>query len=480
MSQLLYERSVRGRRGVRFDSLDVPSVALPAAFERKSLARLPELSEVDIVRHYMDLSRKSFGVDNGFYPLGSCTMKYNPKLNEITAALDGFAQLHPDQALETVPGALELMLRLQDSLAEVTGMDAFTLQPAAGAQGEFTGLLMIHAYHASRNDTKRTKVIVPDSAHGTNPASATMAGYSVVSVPTNAEGGVDIDALKAVLGDDIAALMLTNPNTLGLFDPNIHTISQLIHDVGGLLYYDGANMNAIMGSTRPGDMGFDVVHLNLHKTFSTPHGGGGPGSGPVGVKNILKPFLPKGTLVKADSGPRFLDETDAHTIGRMRSYFGNFLVNVRAFTYIRSLGGNGLTRSSQTAVLNANYLMEGLKDDFVVAYPQRCMHEFVLSLESIKKDTGISTKDFCKALLDYNMHPPTMYFPMVVTEALMIEPTETESKESLDHFIEVMKTLKNLAYTDPQKILDAPYTTPVKRIDEVLAARNPVVRYEFK
>ena len=480
MSALLYERSVAGRRGVRFDDLDVPSVALPEAFERKSLARLPELSEVDLVRHYMDLSRKAFGVDNGFYPLGSCTMKYNPKLNELTAALDGFSQLHPDQPLESVPGALKLMDQLQISLCEVTGMDAFTLQPAAGAQGEFTGLLMIHAYHASRGDAKRSKVIVPDSAHGTNPASATMAGYSVVTIPTNAQGGVDMDALKAVLNDEVAALMLTNPNTLGLFDPNIYTISQWVHEVGGLLYYDGANMNAIMGTTRPGDMGFDVVHLNLHKTFSTPHGGGGPGSGPVGVKAILKPFLPKGTLVKESYGYRFVSEDDKPSIGRMRSYYGNFLVNVRAYTYILSLGGNGLKRSSQMAVLNANYLMEGLKDDFIVAYPQRCMHEFVLSLETIKKDTGISTKDFCKALLDYNMHPPTMYFPMVVHEALMIEPTETESKESLDQFIEILKHLKQLAYTDPQKILDAPYTTPVKRIDEVLAARNPIVRYQFK
>jgi glycine dehydrogenase subunit 2 len=480
MSQLLFERSVPGRRGIRFDALDVPVVAIDSAFERQSLARLPELSEVDVVRHYMDLSRKSFGVDNGFYPLGSCTMKYNPKLNEVTSALDGFAQIHPDQALHTVPGALKLMDNLSQALCEVTGMDAFTLQPAAGAQGEFTGLLMIHAYHASRNDHKRSKVIVPDSAHGTNPASATMAGYSVVSVPTNAEGGVDLDALKAVLSDDVAALMLTNPNTLGLFDPNILTITQWVHDVGGLLYYDGANMNAIMGTTRPGDMGFDVVHLNLHKTFSTPHGGGGPGSGPVGVKSILKPFLPQGTLVKETYGYRFLDENDRSSIGRMRSYFGNFLVNVRAYTYILSLGSNGLKRSSQMAVLNANYLMRELEDDFDVAYPNTCMHEFVISLETIKKETGINAKDFCKALLDYNMHPPTMYFPMVVHEALMIEPTETESLESLEHFVAILKQLKALAYSDPQKILDAPYTTPVKRVDEVNAARNPIVRYLFK
>jgi glycine dehydrogenase subunit 2 len=480
MSQLLFERSIPGRRGIRFDPLDVPEVSIDARFERKSLARLPELSEVDVVRHYMDLSRKAFGVDNGFYPLGSCTMKYNPKLNEATASLDGFTRIHPDQAVSTVSGALQLMDELANALCEVTGMDAFSLQPAAGAQGEFTGLLMIHAYHASRQDTKRTKVIVPDSAHGTNPASATMAGYTVVSVPTNTQGGVDLDALKAVLNDEVAALMLTNPNTLGLFDPNILTITQWVHDVGGLLYYDGANMNAIMGTTRPGDMGFDVVHLNLHKTFSTPHGGGGPGSGPVGVKNILKPFLPQGTLVKESYGYRFLNEDDQESIGRMRSYYGNFLVNVRAYTYIKSLGSNGLKRSSQMAVLNANYLMRELEDEFEVAYPNTCMHEFVISLETIKQETGISAKDFCKALLDYQMHPPTMYFPMVVHEALMIEPTETESKESLDEFVRILKHLKSLAYSDPQKILDAPYTTPVKRVDEVGAARNPIVRYQFK
>lgn len=480
MSQLIFERSVPFRRAVRFDACDVPEVGLDEKYVRQSKARLPEVSEVDIVRHYMELSRYSFGVDNGFYPLGSCTMKYNPKLNEFTASLEGFTSIHPDQSLSTVSGTLELMNNLSISLSEITGMDAFTLQPAAGAHGEFTGLLLIRAYHNARNDNKRTKVIVPDSSHGTNPASASMAGYTVVSVPSNEMGGVDVEALKAVLNDEIAALMLTNPNTLGLFDPNICEISKLVHDIGGLLYYDGANLNAIMGTARPGDMGFDVVHLNLHKTFSTPHGGGGPGSGPVGVKSCLVPYLPHGTLIKETYGYRYIDERDTLSIGRMRSYYGNFLVNVRAYTYILSLGSDGLKAASQNAVLNANYMMNALKDTFPVAYPQTCMHEFVVSLADLKKETGISAKDICKALLDYQMHPPTMYFPLIVHEALMIEPTETESKESMDYFIQVLKDLKQLAYDDPQKILNAPYTTPVKRVDDVQAARNPILKFQHK
>lgn len=479
MSKLLFERSVSGRRGIRLDPIDVPEVKLDEQFVRQSKPRLPEIGEVDLVRHYMELSKHTFGVDNGFYPLGSCTMKYNPKLNEATASLDGFANIHPSQNLETVQGALALMDDLSQSLCEITGMDAFTLQPAAGAHGEFTGLLLIHAYHKANNDTKRTKVIVPDSSHGTNPASAAMAGYQVVSVPSNAQGGVDVDALKSVLNDEIAGLMLTNPNTLGLFDPNIELITSMVHEVGGLLYYDGANLNAIMGTARPGDMGFDVVHLNLHKTFSTPHGGGGPGSGPVGVKAFLKPFLPQGSLVNESYGYRFLDDRDQSSIGRMRSYYGNFLVNVRAYTYIQSLGRNGLKEASQNAVLNANYLMEGLKDTYPVSYPGTCMHEFVISLEKLKKETGISAKDISKALLDYGMHPPTMYFPLIVHEALMIEPTETESKETLDFFIETMKKLHDLAYSNPEVILNAPYSTPIKRVDDVQAARNPILKYQF-
>ena len=476
MSTLIFERSVVGRRCVRFDSSFVPKVDLDAKYKRLVKPNLAQVGEVDLVRHYMDLSRKSFGVDNGFYPLGSCTMKYNPKLNEQTAALEGLTHLHPLAPLKSVQGALNLMKDLDQSLQVITGMDAFTLQPAAGAQGEFTGLLMIEAYHAFRNDSKRRKVIIPDSAHGTNPASANMAGYQVITVPSNQTGGVDLDALKAVLDDTVAALMLTNPNTLGLFDPNILTISKMVHDIGGLLYYDGANLNAIMGTARPGDMGFDVIHLNLHKTFSTPHGGGGPGSGPVGCKEILKPFLPIGTL-KSDL--TFIEKNPL-SIGRLRSFYGNFLVNVRAYTYIKSLGANGLKEASQIAVLNANYMMKKLQDHFVVAYPHTCMHEFVLSLEDIKKDTGISAKDFCKAMLDYDMHPPTMYFPLIVHEALMIEPTETESIQTMDAFIEVLCKLKKEAYENPEKLLNAPFNTTVKRVDDVLAARHPILTYPFK
>ena len=470
MSQLIFERSVSGRRGLRLPDFDCPEVNLDDAQLRSAKARLAEVSEVDVTRHYMALSRQAFGVDNGFYPLGSCTMKHNPKINDHMAALSGFANIHPTQNLETVEGALELMDGLQRDLCEVTGMDAFTLQPSAGAHGEFTGLLLIRAYHQSRNDTKRTKVIVPDSAHGTNPASANMAGYSVVSVPSNAMGGVDVEALKAVLSDEVAALMLTNPNTLGLFDPNIAQIADLVHEVGGLLYYDGANLNAIMGQVRPGDMGFDVVHLNLHKTFSTPHGGGGPGSGPVGVKARLMPFLPEGTLIDKTYPKLPL------SIGRMRSYFGNFLVNVRAYTYIQSLGGEGLAEASLMAVLNANYLMERLKDHFPVAYPGTCMHEFVLSLQNLKDETGVRAMDICKAMLDEGIHPPTMYFPLVVHEALMIEPTETESKETLDAFADMMIAFKQKALSDPDFFKNAPYTTPVKRVDDVLAARKPVLK----
>ncbi len=476
MSQLIFERSVKGRRCVTFDASEVQNIELDSKYRRTVQARLAEVGEVDLVRHYMDLSRKSFGVDNGFYPLGSCTMKYNPKLNELTASLDGFANIHPLAPFKSTEGARKLMRELDTSLQAITGMDAFTLQPAAGAQGEFTGLLMIEAYHASRNDQKRTKVIVPDSAHGTNPASANMAGYSVVSVKSNAQGGVDIEALAEVLDDEVAALMLTNPNTLGLFDPNILTISKMVHDVGGLLYYDGANLNAIMGTARPGDMGFDVIHLNLHKTFSTPHGGGGPGSGPVGCKEILKPFLPIGSL-KDDLS--FIEENDL-SIGRLRSFYGNFLVNVRAYTYIKSLGSDGLKEASEIAVLNANYMMKKLEKHFTVAYPHNCMHEFVLSLEELKKQTGVSAKDICKALLDYEMHPPTMYFPLIVHEALMIEPTETESKETMDQFIEVLIQLKEKAFENPESLINAPFKTPVSRVNDTQAARHPILSYQYK
>ncbi len=476
MSQLIFELSKPGRRGVIIPASTTPHVSFDASYTKDDAIQAPEVAEIDLVRHYIGLSKKAMGVDNGFYPLGSCTMKYNPRINEDVANLAGFTQLHPLQPEHTVQGALAAMDHLQDALCEITGMDGFTLQPAAGAHGEFTGMLLIKAYHEANQDYKRTKVIVPDAAHGTNPASAAMVGYDVITLPSNALGHVDMDALKAMLDDTVAALMLTNPNTLGLFDPNIKAIADLVHDHGGLLYYDGANLNAIMGLSRPGDMGFDVVHLNLHKTFSTPHGGGGPGSGPVGVNERLIPFLPNGTIIK-EAG-RLTIKNAPHTIGRIRSFYGNFLVNMRALTYILINGAEGLKEVSLNAILNANYMMEKLKDTYHVAYEQTCMHEFVVSLEKEKANHGITAKDIAKGLLDFNIHPPTMYFPQIVNEALMIEPNETESKETLDHAIDVLIHLYSLIKDDPQALLDAPHTTPVKRVDDVRAARNPILKYK--
>lgn len=470
---LIFEISQNGRRTGSLPKTR-HKYTVPNEFINQDAVKLPELAEIDLVRHYTALSNRTHGVDNVFYPLGSCTMKYNPKLNETTAALAGFTQIHPLQPEETVKGSLDAMTLLQESLCKITGMDAFTLQPAAGAQGEFTGMLMIRAYHNDRNDYKRTKVIIPDSAHGTNPASAVMAGYQVVSVPSNDKGGVDINALRNLIGEDTAALMLTNPNTLGLFDENTKEICDMIHEVGGLLYYDGANLNAIMGLSRPGDMGFDVVHLNLHKTFSTPHGGGGPGSGPVGVKSHLLPYLPKGSLVKEEGEYQLRKQGG---IGRIRSFYGNFLVNMRALTYILSLGSDGLRETSKAAVINANYMMKKLEEVYEVAYPQLCMHEFVVSLEKEKEEYGFSAKDIAKALLDYGIHPPTMYFPNIVHEALMIEPNDTESKETIDHAIAVFIEIYNKAKEDPQWIKNAPYTMPVSRVDDVAAARNPILVY---
>jgi len=474
---LIFEISQAGRRCVELPKCNVYGDEIPEQFLRTQPLNLPECAEIDIVRHYIGLSKKAHGVDNGFYPLGSCTMKYNPRLNEDTAALPGFTQLHPYQPLHTMQGALSAMNHLQEALCEITGMDAFTLQPAAGAHGEFTGMLLIHAYHKANNDTKRTKVIVPDSAHGTNPASAVMAGYQVVSVDSNEQGGVDIEQLRQLVDDETAALMLTNPNTLGLFDENIKEIAQIVHQAGGLLYYDGANLNAIMGLSRPGDMGFDVVHLNLHKTFSISHGGGGPGSGPVGVKKHLQPYLPNGTVVTVDDRLTIKCE-DSLAIGRMRSYYGNFLTNIRALTYIIACGRDGLKETSLNAVLNANYMMEKLSDVYTVAYPGTCMHEFVLTLEKEKELYQVSAKDVSKALLDYGIHPPTMYFPNIVHEALMVEPNETESKETLDFAIKVLKEIHHIAQTNSQVLRDAPQTTPVKRVDDVQAARNPILIYK--
>ena len=463
--KLIFERSVPGRRCSILPACDVEETPLPESLRRAEAPVLPELSEQDLSRHYTELNHHVHGVNCGFYPLGSCTMKYNPKVNEEAASLEGFAGIHPLQPEHTVRGALRVFDLAEQYLCEITGMDAMTFQPAAGAHGEFTGLLLIKAYHHSRGDEKRTKIIVPDSAHGTNPASATMAGYSVVSIPSREDGCVDLDKLKAAVGEDTAGLMLTNPNTVGLFDKNILEITRIVHEGGGLCYYDGANLNAVMGIVRPGDMGFDVIHLNLHKTFSTPHGGGGPGSGPVGCKEFLRPFLP-GFMVK---GPQ--------SIGSVKMFYGNFGVVVKALAYIMTLGREGIPEASSNAVLNANYMMNKLSDLYQMAYNETCMHEFVMTLEDLKHDINVSAMDIAKALLDYGIHPPTMYFPLIVHEALMVEPTETESKETLDEAIEVFRSIYEKAKADPQSLHQAPVKTPVRRLDEVTAARKPVLRY---
>lgn len=473
MAKVIFELSSPGHQAVTFPTTSFQDIDF-GTFEANALTDLPELAEIDIVRHYMGLSKMAHGVDNGFYPLGSCTMKYNPKLNEDVASLEGFAKTHPLQPLWSVQGNLKAMAHLQDALSEICGMDAFTLQPAAGAHGELAGMLIIAAYHKNNHDHKRKKVLIPDAAHGTNPASAVMAGFDVVTVKSNEQGGVDLDALRALVDDTTAALMLTNPNTLGLFEPNIKEIAALVHDAGGLLYYDGANLNAIMGLSRPGDMGFDVVHLNLHKTFSTPHGGGGPGSGPVGVKEFLIPYLPKGSYLQ---GHPSLDYANTLSIGRMRSFYGNFLTTMRALSYIL-FNGKDLKEVSKNAILNANYMMYHLSDDFTVAYPQLCLHEFVLTLEKEKEKYNVSAKDIAKALLDHNIHPPTMYFPQIVSEALMIEPTETENRATLDEAIHVLKTLHQKIIVDPESLREAPFTTPVQRVDDVLAARVPIVKFK--
>ena len=403
-------------------------------------------------------------------------MKYNPKINESMAALPGFAQIHPLQPEHTAQGCMEVLKTAERYLCEITGVDRMTFQPAAGAHGEFTGLLLMKAYHESRGDKKRTKIIVPDSAHGTNPASASMVGFSVISIPSAKDGGVDLEELKKAVGEDTAGLMLTNPNTLGLFDKNILDITKIIHEAGGLTYYDGANLNAVMGLIRPGDMGFDVVHLNLHKTFSTPHGGGGPGSGPVGCKNLLAEFLP-GSMVEEENGYTFKDPVQS--IGQVKNFYGNFLIVVRAMTYLFMLGKEGVPEAAKHAVLNANYMMAKLKDVYDMAYPGPCMHEFVMSLARLKKETGISAMDIAKGLLDHGIHPPTMYFPLIVPEALMAEPTETESKETLDEVISVLRGLYETAKAQPDTLHQAPVHTPVTRLDEVRAARNPILKYDF-
>ncbi|QYR22969.1 aminomethyl-transferring glycine dehydrogenase subunit GcvPB [Paenibacillus sp. sptzw28] len=474
---LIFEMSKPGRVAYSLPECDVPetdpSELIPASLLRSRPAELPEVYEVDVIRHYTELSRRNFGVDNGFYPLGSCTMKYNPKINEDTARFPGFAKIHPYQPEESIQGALELLFTLQNDLASLTGMDMVSLQPAAGAHGEWTGLMLIRAYHESRGET-RTKVIVPDSSHGTNPASATVAGFETITIKSNLQGMVDLDALRAAVGNDTAALMLTNPSTLGLFEKDIREIAQIVHEAGGLLYYDGANSNAIMGIARPGDMGFDVVHLNLHKTMSTPHGGGGPGAGPVGVKSRLIPFLPKPVVGKKADGTFFWDYDRPQSIGRVKAYYGNFGILVRAYTYIRTYGPEGLRRVSECAVLNANYMMHRLAPYYEVPYPGVCKHEFVLSGRKLKQ-YGVRTLDVAKRLLDFGYHPPTIYFPLNVEEAIMIEPTETESKETLDAFIDTMIQIAREAESSPELVVNAPYDTVVKRLDETTAARKPVL-----
>ncbi|MDC3413412.1 aminomethyl-transferring glycine dehydrogenase subunit GcvPB [Aquibacillus sp. 3ASR75-11] len=478
---LIFERSKPGRSSYSLPELDVPETDITAVLDdkyiRKTEPALPEVSELEIIRHYTGLSRRNYGVDQGFYPLGSCTMKYNPKINEDVARLDGFSHIHPYQDQNTVQGALEMMYDLQTSLAEITGMDEVSLQPAAGAHGEWTGLMMIRAFHEANNDYNRTKVIVPDSAHGTNPASATVAGFEAVTVKSNERGLVDLEDLKRVVGNDTAALMLTNPNTLGLFEEEILEMAKIVHEAGGRLYYDGANLNAIMGYTRPGDMGFDVVHLNLHKTFTGPHGGGGPGSGPVGVSKELAKFLPKPVLTKNEENQYFFDHERPDSIGRVKPYYGNFGINLRAYTYIRTMGGEGLKKVSEYAVLNANYMMRRLEGEYSLPFPQHCKHEFVLSGKGQKK-LGVRTLDIAKRLLDFGYHPPTIYFPLNVEEALMVEPTETESKETLDGFIDTMLQISDEAKENPEIVQEAPHTTVVKRMDEATAARKPVLRYE--
>lgn len=477
--KLIFEKGNRNRGCDLIPECDVPVVSVTARYERKKELNLPEVSETEISRHYSELAGQTFGANNGFYPLGSCTMKYNPKINEELAKLSGFSDVHPLQPEHTVQGSLYVMQKAEKYLCEITGMDNIDFQPAAGAHGEFTGLKLIWAYHQERNDAKRDKIIVPDSAHGTNPASATMAGFTVINVPSTKEGLVDVEALRGVVGEDTAGFMLTNPNTVGLFEKDILEITNIIHEAGGLNYYDGANLNAIMGVARPGDMGFDVVHLNLHKTFSTPHGGGGPGSGPVGCKKILSRYLPSHKITEEDGMLSFADK-DEKSIGRVKAFYGNFLVVVKALSYMMCLGAEGLKDASENAVLNANYMLHMLEDVFDIPFGNgRCMHEFVITMDNLKKEKSVTALDFAKALLDHGMHPPTIYFPLIVNEALMVEPTETETKETLDEVIRRYKEVYKNAIENPKAIHDCPVTTPIGRPDEVTAARNPILRYHF-
>jgi glycine dehydrogenase subunit 2 len=486
----IYEKSVEGRRAATMPEAGVPEPPIeeliPGNLLRETPADLPEIAEPEIVRHYNRISRRNFDLDTGFYPLGSCTMKHNPRLNERVAALPGHARLHPAQEPRRAQGALELMWLLQQSLSEICGLPHVSLQPSAGSHGELAGLLLTRAYHADRGE-ERHKVLTPDTAHGTNPATVTMAGYEVVKLASNERGGIDLDDLRGKADDDVACLMLTNPNTLGLFDENIAEIAEIVHEAGGTLYYDGANLNAIMGHTRPGDMGFDIVHVNLHKTFSQPHGGGGPGAGPIACSDRIEPYLPRPQVVRREpqngGEPSFdLDFDRPKSIGRLRGFQGNFGVFVRSYAYILSLGADGLQEASETAVLNANYLLTRMSETKAgkytpVAFDRRCMHEFVLSGAHARRELDVKTLDIAKRLLDYGMHPPTVYFPLLVDEALMVEPTETETWETLDAFAEAIAAILTEAEEDPGIAQKAPYTTPVRRLDEVAANRNPVVRF---
>jgi glycine dehydrogenase subunit 2 len=478
---LIFDTGAPGRTGYMPPALDVidepVETLIPATYLRDDAPPLPEMSELEVVRHFINLSRLNHAVDVGFYPLGSCTMKYNPKVNEVAAALPGFARIHPYQPEESIQGALALLWNLGKYLCEISGLHAASLQPAAGAQGELTGLMVIKAYHEAQGvGQQRREIIVPDSAHGTNPASAAMCGYKVITVRSNAQGGMDLEALKAAVGPATAGLMLTNPNTLGLFDANILEITRIVHEAGGLLYYDGANANAILGLSRPGEMGFDVVHFNLHKTFSTPHGGGGPGAGPIVVSEALAPFLPIPVVVKKEDNTFSLDYNRPQSVGRVRSFYGNFGVLVRAYTYIRQLGPDGLKQVSETAVLHANYLLSKLKPYFDLPYDRSCMHEFVLSGKR-QKVKGVRTLDMAKRLLDFGIHAPTVYFPLIVDEAMMIEPTETETLETLDAFADVMITIAQEVEENPEVVKEAPHQTPVGRLDETRAARQPNLRW---
>jgi glycine dehydrogenase subunit 2 len=479
--KLIYEKSRPGRRASNIPRHEnLPAMEIPEELRRSEPPRLPEVPEFQLIRHFTELSTRNFGIDTGFYPLGSCTMKYNPRVNERLVSLPGFANLHPLQEEEGAQGALELEWRLQEILAEVTGLDAVSLQPAAGSQGELTGLMLVRAYFANRGESEqRRKVVIPDTAHGTNPASVTMAGYELTNVKTDARGNVDIEDLRGKVDEHTAALMLTNPSTLGLFDENIEEITEIFHGAGALMYYDGANLNAVCGISRPGDMGFDIVHINLHKTFSQPHGGGGPGGGPIAVRDILEPYLPVPAVIRKDDGSFGLDFDRPKSIGKVRGYTGPFGVFVRSYAFIRMYGPR-LREMSEAAVLNANYVLARLKGTYDLPFDRLCMHEFAASARNLKKEYGITALDVQKRLMDYDFHPPTIYFPLIVSEALMVEPTESETKETLDAFCDAMLAIAREAADEPELLHEAPHSRPVQRLDEVRAAKQPVVRFGFE